>query len=181
MSKCLIITWFAIYKNWTLWYKGWVQWAETSAHQPCDAEDGHREPRQAHTSLWCRGQTQGAQTSAHKPMMQRPGTGSRDKCPPASRCRGWARGAQTSAHKPVTQRMDPGSPDKRPQARDAEAGPMKLRQGHRSPAAQRGKLRGLREAHRNLHDTEGTVGEPKKDPHKPLPSKLRPAVQGGTG
>ena len=112
MSKCLIITWFAIYKNWTLWYKGWVQWAETSAHQPCDAEDGHREPRQAHTSLWCRGQTQGAQTSAHKPMMQRPGTGIRDQCPPASRCRGWARGAQTSAHKPVTQRLGPWSWDK---------------------------------------------------------------------
>ena len=39
------------------------------------------------------------------------------------------------------------------------------------------ELRGLREAHTSLCDTEGT----RKDPHKPLPSKLWPAVQGRTG
>ena len=38
-------------------------------------------------------------------------------------------------------------------------------------------LRGLREAHTSLYDAEGT----RKDPHKPLPSKLWPAVQGRTG
>ena len=38
-----------------------------------------------------------------------------------------------------------------------------------------GELRGLREAHTSLHDTEGMVWETRKDPHKSLPSKLLPA------
>ena len=43
-----------------------------------------------------------------------------------------------------------------------------------------GEPRGLREAHTSFHNTEGRAGEPRKDPHKPLPSKHQPAVQGGT-
>ena len=39
------------------------------------------------------------------------------------------------------------------------------------------RLRGLREAHTSLCDAEGT----RKDPRKPLPSKLWQAVQGRTG
>ena len=117
MSKCLIITWFATYKNWTLWYKGWAQWAETSTYKPRNAESDPREPRQAHTS----------------PAMLRVSPGSTDKHTQAPRCRGWAWRAQTSAHKPheteaghpeprqvptspAMQRMGPGDSDKRTQA-----------------------------------------------------------------
>ena len=35
-----------------------------------------------------------------------------------------------------------------------------------------GELRGLREAHTSLCDAEGT----RKDPYKPIPSKLQPAM-----
>ena len=42
------------------------------------------------------------------------------------------------------------------------------------------ELRGLREGHTSLCNTEGRVREPRKDQHKPLLSKLQPAVQGRT-
>ena len=44
-----------------------------------------------------------------------------------------------------------------------------------------GELRGLKEGHTSLCNTEGRVREPRKDQHKPLLSKLQPAVQGSTG
>ena len=43
------------------------------------------------------------------------------------------------------------------------------------------ELRGLREGHTSLCNTEGRVREPRKDQHKPLLSKLQPALQGSTG
>ena len=56
-----------------------------------------------------------------------------------------------------------------------------MKQVHRNPATQREGPGGLREAHISLHNAEGIVGEPRKDPHKPLPSKLQPAVKGRSG
>ena len=44
-----------------------------------------------------------------------------------------------------------------------------------------GELRGLKELHKSLCDAEGRVREARKEPHKPLPSKLPPEAQGRTG
>ena len=47
------------------------QWDETSAHKPHDAEGGHREPKQVHTSpVWQR-PAQGAETGLHSPATYR--------------------------------------------------------------------------------------------------------------
>ena len=50
-----------------------------------------------------------------------------------------------------------------------------------NPATQREGPGGLREAHTSLRNAEGMAGGARKDPHKPLPSKLRPAVKGRSG
>ena len=44
-----------------------------------------------------------------------------------------------------------------------------------------GEFRGLKELLTSLCDAEGRVQEPRKEPHKPLPSKCWPSVQGRIG
>ena len=60
-----------------------------------------------------------------------------------------------------------------------------MRQVHTSPLMQRASSGDHRKpikvflVHTSLFDAEGTIMELRKDPHKPLPSMLPPAVQGG--
>ena len=83
----------------------------------------------------------------------------------------WQAWGTRGAHRsPVSQKAGWGSQKKNTQA-PWQGGPRGLRD--KEP-------RGLSEAHTNVHNTEGRAREPRKDPHKPLPSKLRPSVQSRT-
>ena len=90
-------------------------------------------------------------TSAHKPRDAQGGHGGRSKFPLAPPCRG-----QPGSWNYCTQRVDLGHWVKCTQLCNPE-----------------GELRGLREAHTSRRDAKGL--------HKRLPSKFRPAAQGGIG
>ena len=158
---------------------------------------GNREPRSTHTSLvhtTCVAQraSPGSRVwrhpnpwSTHKPCSPKDGPGCPEKgstqtraCTQASWPRGRARGAERGAHGPVKKWAGQEDATRAHTPRDTEGGPQELRRGGTSPTRQRVSSGGLREAHTSLHDAEGTVGETRKDPHRSLPSKLRPAAKG---
>ena len=97
------------------------------------------------------------ETSAHKPSDTEGGHGEPKQVHTSPEMQRLAWGAETSAHKPVTQRVNLGNSES----------------NAHNPATQRVSLGGW--------GKPTQVAVMQKDPQKHLPSKFRPAAQGGTG
>ena len=93
------------------------------------------------------------------------------------RCGGHVSGAKISEYKPEKQRAGLESQIKCTPAPRCRGSAWEAKTSVHKPWDIEGELRGLRKACTSLHHAKGT----RKDPHKPLPSKFRPAVQGGMG
>ena len=126
---------------------------------------------------WHRGWAWGAKRGpAYKPLQPTQ----------TSQCRGQAWGAKReayinprSAHKPCS--TEGRSMNWKNTSPVTEGRPGWGETSAHKPHNTEGELRGLREAHTSLHVAEARVRELRRDPHKPLPSKIHPSMQGRTG